>query len=138
MDVIADMATSGSLDHADDVTEQFADHFEKVTQGSSGPKWVARFVKAYVAHVLMGIRASIDFSRSETGNVVSTWPAKRTVLVRADQGISVQAFAEGSSKYFDLEKYVPDVDLYELPGTHFGILNPKSGLAEVLNMVLKQ
>jgi hypothetical protein len=45
------MSTSGALDEAEEVTQQFIDHFQKVTAGSgSGPKWVARFCKAYVAH----------------------------------------------------------------------------------------
>jgi len=44
------MSTSGSLDEADEVTRQFVDHFQKITAGSSGPKWVARFCKAFVAH----------------------------------------------------------------------------------------
>lgn len=50
MDVINDMSTSGSLDDAEEVSHQFSDHFQKTTAGGSGPKWVARFCKAYVAH----------------------------------------------------------------------------------------
>jgi fatty acid synthase, animal type len=50
MDVIGDLATSGTLDETNEVTHQFADHFEKVTTSSSGPKWIARFCKAYAAH----------------------------------------------------------------------------------------
>jgi len=138
MDVIKDMTQSGTLDDAE-VTGQFADHFSRVSQGSSGPKWVARFCKAYVAHILMGIRASMMVSRQQAaGELTAIWPAKRTVLARADQGVSGQPYADGASRLFDLENWATNVELYDVPGTHFGILNPESGLAEMLNDVLAE
>ncbi|KZT06920.1 polyketide synthase [Laetiporus sulphureus 93-53] len=138
MEVIADMSQSGSLDGANEITYQFSDHFSKVSSGGSGPKWVARFCRAYVAHVLMGVRASMDVNKREADGSLFTevWPSKRTVLVRAEQGVSAQSYAEGASKLLDLEIWTSDVELHELPGTHFGILNPDSGLAEILNGIV--
>jgi fatty acid synthase len=140
MDMILDMSQSGTLDDADEVTVQFAEHFSCLEQGGSGPKWVARFCKAYVAHVMMGIRVSLEIARKqESGEPIPLWPTDRTVLVRATQGMSTQSYADGASRVFDLERWVPNgVELYEVEGTHFGILNPDSGLAEILNDVVEQ
>jgi fatty acid synthase len=140
LDVISDMSQSGTLDDAEEVTVQFADHFSRLAQGGSGPRWVARFCKAYVAHILMGIRVSLDISRKlDAGEVAPVWPTDRTVLIRAKQGVSTQSYADGASRLFDLDRWVPsDVELYEVEGTHFGILNPDSGLAEILNDVVEQ
>ena len=87
----------------------------------------------------MGLRASMDTSKREEEGTLKdkVWPSKRTVLVRADKGVASQPYAEGASRLFDLEKWVSDVELHELHGSHFGILNPDSGLAEIINEVLK-
>jgi hypothetical protein len=139
MNVIDDMSTSGCLDDTEEVKMQFSDHFSPVQHGGSSPKWVARFCKAYVAHVLMGVRATIDSARREAAGelVNSVWPAKRTVLVRAENGVATQSYAEGVSRVFDLDGFVSNVELYELQGTHFGILNPDSGLSEILDTVVR-
>ncbi|PCH43240.1 hypothetical protein WOLCODRAFT_74423 [Wolfiporia cocos MD-104 SS10] len=139
IDVVGDMSTSGSLDGAHEITHQFADHFKESKTGGSGPKWVARFCKAYAAHVLMGVRASKEvLKREEDGTLKDlAWPTARTVLVSATNGVAVQPYAVGASKYFDLEAWAPHIELHELPGTHFGLLNPDSGLAEVINGVLQ-
>ena len=87
----------------------------------------------------MGLRASMDTSkREEEGRLKDmVWPSKRTVLVRTDKGVASQTYAEGASRLFDLDKWVSDVELHELHGSHFGILNPDSGLAEIINEVLE-
>jgi len=136
MEVIEDMSRSGTLDGAE-VISQFADHFSRVPQGGSGPKWVARFCKAFVAHILMGIRASTEISRQQNaGEYTPFWPAKRTVLIRASEGIFTQSYSDGASRFFDLENWASDVELYDVPGTHFSILSPASGLAEILNGIV--
>jgi len=136
MKMIEDMSRSGTLDGAE-VIAQFADHFSRVSQGGSGPKWVARFCTAYVAHILMGIRASTDISRQQDAKESTPfWPAKRTVLIRASEGISTKSYVDGASRLFDLENWTSDVELYDVPGTHFSILNPASGLAEILNGIV--
>ena len=127
MEMIEDMSRSGTLDGAE-VISQFAD---RVPQGGSGPKWVARFCKAFV---LMGIRASTEISRQQ--NAGESTPAKRTVLIRASEGIFTQSYSDGASRFFDLENWASDVELYDVPGTHFSILSPASGLAEILNGIV--
>jgi hypothetical protein len=76
--------------------------------------------------------------REEDGTLEDVvWPSKRTVLIRADKGVGSQPYAKGASRLFDLDKWTSDVELHELHGSHFGILNPNSGLAEIINEVLK-
>jgi hypothetical protein len=89
--------------------------------------------------VLMGVRASMDVTKREKDGMLKDeiWPSERTVLVRADKGVASQPHAEGASRLFDLERWTANVELYELHGSHFGILNPNSGLAEIMNMVLE-
>jgi len=88
--------------------------------------------------VLMGLRASIDASkRLEDGTLKDeVWPSKRTVLICADKGVASQPHAAGASRLFDLDNWVSNVELHELHGSHFGILNPNSGLVEIINEVL--
>ncbi|KAK7047807.1 hypothetical protein VNI00_006135 [Paramarasmius palmivorus] len=134
--IVNDMVSSGTLDNSDDLGDQFADHFQRAKEGGSGPKWIARFCTAYVAHVLMGVRRGkevITAERNAGGKLMGAWPAKRTVLVRALDGVSAQPYAAGASEYFDLDLYVMGVEKYDLPGTHFGILAPKSGLDAILD-----
>nr|ART89046.1 polyene polyketide synthase 1 [Agaricomycetes sp.] len=137
MDVINDMSTSGTLDNAEEVSQQFSDHFQKTTTGGSGPKWIARFCKAYVAHILMGIRASKESLKLRRSGTQTTqpWPAARTVLVRASNGLATATTALGVSQALDMDVWVPDVQLHELEGSHFGILSPDSGLSGILNEV---
>jgi fatty acid synthase, animal type len=87
----------------------------------------------------MGLRASIDASKREEDGTLKDvlWPSKRTVLIRADKGVASQPYAKGASRLFDLDNLTSDVELHELRGSHFGILNPNSGLAEIINEVLK-
>lgn len=150
------MASSGAIDNASDITHQFSAHFEQVQAGSSGARWVARFCKAYVAHsacwvlvshwlylhvtlVLMGLRASEDLAQRKKLGALDDfpWPSSRTILVRADDGVGAQPAAEGSSKFLDLDSWTSDIEMRELPGTHFGILSPSSGLADVLNEMMQ-
>jgi fatty acid synthase, animal type len=86
----------------------------------------------------MGLRASMDASQREEDGILEdvVWPSKRTVLIRADKGVASQPYAKGASRLFDLDNSTSDVELHELHGSHFGILNPNSGLAEILNEVL--
>jgi fatty acid synthase, animal type len=94
----------------------------------------------------MGLRASQSASeREKNGTLLDDdemmiWPSKRTVLIRADKGVRAQPYAEGVSELLDLEKWAGatgvEVELRVLGGSHFGILNPDSGLAEVVNDVL--
>jgi hypothetical protein len=93
-----------------------------------------------IAAVLMGIRASTDaMKREEYGTLKDEiWPSERTVLIRADNGIASQAHAKGASRLLDLDTWTSNVELYELHGSHFGILNPNSGLAEIMNKVLER
>jgi fatty acid synthase, animal type len=50
MEVVADMCDSQTIDNADNMVDQFRDHFKKLASGETGAKWVSRFCKAYVAH----------------------------------------------------------------------------------------
>lgn len=86
----------------------------------------------------MGLRASMDASQCEEDGILEdvVWPSKRTVLIRADKGVASQPYAKGASRLFDLDNSTSDVELHELHGSHFGILNPNSGLVEILNEVL--
>ncbi|KAG7085922.1 Type I Iterative PKS [Marasmius oreades] len=134
--IVNDMVSSGTLDNSDDLGMQFEDHFERAKEGGNGPKWITRFCTAYVSHILMGCRRGKEFLQAEAkagGRLTVAWPAKRTVLVRALDGVSAQPYAAGSSAYFDLDLYVIGVEKYDLPGTHFGILSPKSGLDAILD-----
>ncbi|ESK88629.1 polyketide synthase [Moniliophthora roreri MCA 2997] len=136
LDVVNDMASSGTLDDAEDLGRQFADHFQRAKEGGSGPKWVARFCTAYVAHLIMGLRCGKEFNALEAKygkDAMGAWPAKRTVLVRALSGVSAEPYAAGASEYFDLDVYGSGVEKHDLPGTHFGILAPKSGLDAILD-----
>ncbi|KAL4254858.1 hypothetical protein ABKN59_004677 [Abortiporus biennis] len=151
LDVVKDMAHSNILDNADDLYDQFIAHFEG---GGSGPSWIRRFCSAYNAHLLMGVRASLEVKRSgmvfagsrkdsseslEEGQVLIEWPANRTVLVKATRGLRLDSWAQGVSNVFDLQRQIGDedkVEVYDVEGSHFGILNPASGLVEVLREVL--
>lgn len=86
----------------------------------------------------MGVRASMDTLKLERSGALTNqiWPAARTVLVRASNGVGAQSVGEGASRTYDLEDWAPDVELRELEGTHFGILNPDSGLSSILNEVV--
>ncbi|KAK7021060.1 hypothetical protein VNI00_017549 [Paramarasmius palmivorus] len=135
-EVVNDMVSSGTLDNSDDLGEQFADHFRRAEEGGSGPKWIARFCMAYIAHVLIGIRRGKEFLNAigeAGGKLEVNWPSKRTVLVRALDGVRSQPYAARVSQYFDLDRYVDGVEKYDLPGTHFGILAPDSGLDAILD-----
>ncbi|KAF9237183.1 polyketide synthase [Melanogaster broomeanus] len=138
MSAIRDLSASGTLDNGEELGAMFASHFEQVSQGTSSSKFAAQFARAYFGHVLMGIRASIEaLGREQAGKSDNAaWPAARTIVIRASKGTGSQAVAEGLSAAFDVDLYVPDVVLYELAGTHFGILNPKSGLPQLLEEVL--
>ncbi|KAF9261006.1 polyketide synthase [Marasmius fiardii PR-910] len=134
--IVNDMVSSGTLENSDDLGVQFEDHFQRAKEGGSGPKWIARFCTAYVSHVLMGCRRGKEILQAEAkagGRLTGAWPARRTVLVRALDGVSAQPYAAGSSDYLDLDLYVMGVEKYDLPGTHFGILSPKSGLDAILD-----
>ncbi|KAI3605818.1 polyketide synthase [Moniliophthora roreri] len=135
--IVNDMASSGTLDNSEHLSYQFADHFQHSKDGGSGgPKWIARFCTAYVAHVLMGVRRGKEVNAEEAASgerITGEWPAKRTVLVRALEGVYAQPCAAGASEYFDLDLYAPNVEKYDLAGTHFGILSPKSGLDTILD-----
>ncbi|KAI3601476.1 polyketide synthase [Moniliophthora roreri] len=136
LEIVRDMVASGTLDDSDDLADQFAEHFKQAQDGGSGPAWIARFCTAYVAHILMGVRRGKEFIAAEAkagGKLSLAWPAKRTVLVRALDGISVQSYSAGSTEYFDLDLYIMDVEKHDLPGTHFGILAPSSGLDAILD-----
>ncbi|GJJ10578.1 putative PKSNRPS-like protein biosyntheticcluster [Clathrus columnatus] len=136
LDLVKDMATSGSLDDAEDILLQFEEHFKAENKGA---KWVARFCQAYVAHVLMSIRESVNMSRREQeGEAVFAWSVKRTVLMRAENGIKTNPRTHKASNAWDMDKLTDNVEVYEFPGTHFGFLNPKSGLGEALNDLLME
>ncbi|KAH9940662.1 polyketide synthase [Amylocystis lapponica] len=132
-EVVGDMAYSGVLEDADEVAHQFREHFAKTTANEPGIPWVARFCKAYAAHLMMGLRASVDV-RNFLGDV---WPADRTVLVRAADGMGMRPYCKNVSKNFDLDKWAPNSEVYELPGTHIGILNPDNGLPALLHQCLE-
>ncbi|KAF9242059.1 polyketide synthase [Melanogaster broomeanus] len=138
MAIIRDLATSGALEHSEGLTEMFEDHFERVAQGTSSSKFVSAFGRAYVAHLLMGLRACMENARRKEADKFhnAVWPSARTVVIRADQGIGTQPVAEGLSPAFNVDLQAPDMELYELAGTHFGVLNPQSGLPQVLEKVL--
>ncbi|GJJ08186.1 Type I Iterative PKS [Clathrus columnatus] len=132
--LVEDMVTSGSLDDAEDILLQFEEHFKT---GNRGFKWVARFCQAFVAHILMGIRESMDWSRREReGEVVFTWPIKRTVLLRAESGTKTNPHMYEASEAWNMDELTDKVEVYEFPGTHFGFLNPKNGVGEALNSIL--
>lgn len=116
----------------------FKDHFEQVSQGTSSNKFASQFARAYFRHVRTGIRASIEALRQEKAGQSENvaWPATQTVVIRASKGTGSQAVSEGLSPAFDVDLHAPDVMLYELAGTHFGILNPTSGLPQLLEEVL--
>ncbi|KAF9237175.1 hypothetical protein BU15DRAFT_76182 [Melanogaster broomeanus] len=138
MTTICDLSTSGSLDNGEELGTMFENHFERVSEGTPTSKFVSQFARAYVAHVRMGIRAAIEALRREEAGESdhATWPATRTVVIRATKGICDQPVAEGLSRAFDVDLYAPDVELYEREGTHFGILNPQSGLPQLLDGIL--
>jgi len=154
MSLVHDMASSGTLDADDaaDIPAQFAAHFEQ----GSGPRWVARFCTAYVAHLLMGLRAIDDLRHGGNGGlkdgdeeVASEPPAARTIFIRATDGMGVrrradaeaesQVKSDASSEPRDRNWWTSEagVETHSLPGTHFGMLHPRSGIVEVLNEVLQ-
>lgn len=94
----------------------------------------------YYALVLMGVQASLDVTKRKKDGTFKDeiWPSTRTVLIRADEGIGSQPHAEGASRLFDLENWMSNVEMHELRGSHFGMLNPNSGLADVMNKVIEQ
>ncbi|KAF9237180.1 polyketide synthase [Melanogaster broomeanus] len=138
MGAIRDLSTSGTLDNSEELGDMFKDHFEQVSQGTSSNKFASQFARAYFRHVRTGIRASIEALRREKAgrSENAAWPATRTVVIRASKGTGSQAVSGGLSPAFDVDLHAPDVILYELPGTHFGILNPTSGLPQLLEEVL--
>ncbi|CCM04590.1 uncharacterized protein FIBRA_06771 [Fibroporia radiculosa] len=138
MVLIRDLATSGALENGEELTDMFEDHFKQVSQGSSSRKFVSQFGRAYVAHMLMAARACITTIRQEqAGEIVNpVWPAARTVVIAAEDGIRRQSVSEGLSPAFDVDLRAPDAELYTLPGTHFGILHPQSGLPQLLEQIL--
>ncbi|KIK63402.1 hypothetical protein GYMLUDRAFT_241886 [Collybiopsis luxurians FD-317 M1] len=135
MQNVRDMATSGALDEAQDIITHFEEYFEHKGQER---KWVARFCQAYSAHLLMGIRESADRERLEQNGEYEglKWPAEWTVLMKARNGAQMDPHTQGSSEAFDLDKTTDKVQIFEFPGTHFGLLNPASGVCEALNTVL--
>ncbi|KIJ60886.1 polyketide synthase [Hydnomerulius pinastri MD-312] len=139
MTVIRDLAASGTLESGEELTAMFEDHFKQVAQGGSSGKFVSQFGRAFVAHVLMAVRACIPaILREQAGEIDnSVWPTARTVVIRAEDGIGRQSVSEGLSPAFDVELRAPDAEFYILPGTHFGILHPQSGLPQLLEQVEK-
>ncbi|KAJ8483173.1 hypothetical protein ONZ45_g14697 [Pleurotus djamor] len=134
LDVVHDMANCGVLDDAEEVTQQFEQHFNAIANGSTGPSWVGRFCTAYSSHLLLGIRASEEMAHREAvGLLGDEWPSKRTVLIKGSRGVGSKPPATGLSATFDLERYAPSVEVFEVPGSHFGMLNPQSGIAHILN-----
>ncbi|KAK1215285.1 hypothetical protein PQX77_022103 [Marasmius sp. AFHP31] len=137
IEIVEDMASSGALDDSDAFgwVMQFADHIERIKEGGSGPKWIARFYTAYICHCVMGCRKGrtiLDDPSRGGKYMTGAWPAQRTVLVRALNGISSRPHATGATECFDLDLYDHNVEKYDLPGTHFGILAPQSGLDGIL------
>ncbi|KAL0572907.1 hypothetical protein V5O48_009054 [Marasmius crinis-equi] len=137
IEIVEDMASSGALDDSDAFgwVMQFADHIERIKEGGSGPKWIARFYTAYICHCVMGCRKGrkiLDDPSRDGKYMTGVWPAQRTVLVRALDGISFRKHSAGVSEYFDLDLYAQNIEKFDLPGTHFGILSPQSGLDTVL------
>ncbi|KAF9239503.1 hypothetical protein BU15DRAFT_46625 [Melanogaster broomeanus] len=138
MTTIRDLSTSGSLDNGEELGTMFESHFGRVSEATPTSKFVSQFARAYIAHVRMGIRATIEaLQREEAGKPDNAaWPATRTVVIRANKGICDEPVSEGLSRAFDVDLYAPDVELYEREGTHFGILNPQSGLPQLLDGIL--
>ncbi|KAH7886699.1 hypothetical protein F5I97DRAFT_2059038 [Phlebopus sp. FC_14] len=133
--IVEDMVTSGALDNAEDIHLQFQNYFET---GNKGNKWVARFCQAYVAHLLMGVRKSVEVERREREGDLDgfAWPVERTVLMKAQNGTKDDPRVQGISEAWDMDKWTDKVEVYEFPGTHFGFLKPSSGVAEVLNGIV--
>ncbi|KDQ50123.1 hypothetical protein JAAARDRAFT_711195 [Jaapia argillacea MUCL 33604] len=133
LDIIEDMVKSDALDGAGDLHTQFKKHF---TEGDSGPAWIRRFCSAYTAHVLLGVRATIAYERHLSNPDHAThekpWPTSRTVLIKGTDGVGSQSYSEGASDSFDLDRFTDTAEVYTLEGTHFSILHPNSGIAEVL------
>ncbi|KAF9239507.1 hypothetical protein BU15DRAFT_74658 [Melanogaster broomeanus] len=139
MGLILDLSTSGTLDNGEELGAMFESHFEGASEDTSSSKFVSQFARAWVAHVRMGTRASIEALRREEAGKSdnAAWPAMRTVVIRANKGIGDKLVAENLSRAFDIDLYAPDVELYEREGTHFGIWNPQSGLAQLLDEILR-
>lgn len=135
MEAVADMSRSGSLDDTEEIHQQFADYF---SHGNQGLKWVARFCQAYVAHILLGVRASMEVDQLRRDGTFQSfvWPAQRTVLMKAHDGVRTQIYAQDASDTFDLDLWTEDIEVYGFPGTHFEFLSPNSGLGEALNCIL--
>ncbi|KAF8837242.1 polyketide synthase [Paxillus ammoniavirescens] len=133
--IVEDMVTSGALDNAEDIHLQFQNYFET---GHKGNKWVARFCQAYVAHLLMGVRKSLEVDRREREGHLDgfAWPIERTVLMKAQNGTKNDPRVQGISEAWDVDKWTDKVEVYEFPGTHFGFLKPTSGVGEVLNSIV--
>ncbi|CCM06115.1 uncharacterized protein FIBRA_08364 [Fibroporia radiculosa] len=137
MTLIRDLATSGTLDSGEELTTMFEDHFKQVAQGGASGKFVSQFGRAYVAHVFMAARACITaMQQKQAGVIEKPWPATRTVVIVAEDGLRRQSMSEGLSPAFDVDLRAPDAELYTLPGTHFGVLHPQSGLPQLLEQVL--
>ncbi|KDQ58084.1 hypothetical protein JAAARDRAFT_57854 [Jaapia argillacea MUCL 33604] len=133
LEIVEDMVNSDALEGAGDLHTQFKKHF---TEGDSGPAWIRRFCSAYTAHVLLGVRATIAYERyinsADRTTYEKPWPTSRTVLIKGTDGVGSQSYSEGASEAFDLDKFTDTVEVYSLEGTHFSILHPNSGIAEVL------
>ncbi|EPQ51987.1 polyketide synthase [Gloeophyllum trabeum ATCC 11539] len=130
MDMIEDMAHAGILDHAEDLPSQFSGHLIK---GVTGSPWIRRFCSAYTAHLLMGVRATMSRLKVlESPSQQSSWPTEHTVLIKATNGVATQSYVQGASPLFDLDKYTKKVKVYELDGSHFSILHPRTGIADVM------
>jgi len=140
MTTIRDLSTSGLLDNGEELGAMFESDVGRVSKGTSSSKFVSQFAHAWVAHVRMGVRATIEALRREEAGKSddAAWPTTRTIVIRATKGICDQAVSEGLSPAFDVDLYVPDVELYDREGTHFGIWNPQSGLPQLLDEILSR
>ncbi|KAI0917773.1 Type I Iterative Polyketide synthase (PKS) [Taiwanofungus camphoratus] len=139
MRIVRDMVASETLDGTNGILDQFTKHFDQ-SEGS-GSHWVRRFCAAYAAHIMMGLRAAIEWekvvgtSHSRAFSQVM-WPTKRTVLIKASKGVASLSHASSVSPMFSLEKHTSAVEVHELQGTHFGILHPESGIVDVMTKIL--
>lgn len=50
MEMVIDISNNQIIDTAESMVDQFRDHFQKMSGGESGAKWVSRFCKVYVTH----------------------------------------------------------------------------------------
>ncbi|KAF9239502.1 polyketide synthase [Melanogaster broomeanus] len=120
MTTIRDLSTSGLLDNGEELGAMFESDVGRFSKGTSSSKFVSQFAHAWVAHVRMGVRATIEALRREEAGKSddAAWPTTRTIVIRATKGIYVE--------------------LYDREGTHFGIWNPQSGLPQLLDEILSR